>query len=231
MTKNFINRVCMKLWKIIIRFLASRMEQEKINLGSDYGSWTISPPSIDQDMVVYSFGIGEDISFDLSVIQKFDAQVFAFDPTPKSIEWLKTQAFPPNFHYFDFGLADYDGTAKFFPPKNPEHISHSIIDRKIHSVVPIEIQVRRLETIMKTLQHSSIEILKMDIEGAEYAVIDDMLSSHIIPRQLLVEFHHNFDHISISKTILTVIKLSLRGYRLFDVSTRGFEYSFIREAK
>jgi FkbM family methyltransferase len=220
-----------KILKFFAQKYARRRGVSKEFHGTRYGGWTICPLDLNSETVIYSFGIGEDISFDLSVIQKFDAQVFAFDPTPKSIEWLKTQTLPPNFHWFDFGLADYDGIAKFFPPKNPEHISHSIVDRKIHSVVPIEIRVCRLETIMRTLQHSSIDILKMDIEGAEYAVIDDMLSSHIIPKQLLVEFHHNFDHISISKTILAVIKLSLRGYRLFDVSTRGFEYSFIRGAK
>jgi len=33
--------------------------------------------------VVYSLGIGEDISFDLALIEKYGARVHAFDPTPK----------------------------------------------------------------------------------------------------------------------------------------------------
>ena len=38
--------------------------------------------------------------------------------------------------------------------------------------------------IMAKLGHSSLDILKIDIEGAEYDVIEDMLSSGIRPRQV-----------------------------------------------
>ncbi|GIS18490.1 MAG: hypothetical protein CM15mP120_04060 [Pseudomonadota bacterium] len=43
---------------------------------------------------------------------------------------------------------------------------------------------------MRDLGHDHLDVLKMDIEGAEYAVLDDMLQSNILPDQLLVEFHH-----------------------------------------
>jgi hypothetical protein len=35
---------------------------------------------------------------------------------------------------------------------------------------------------------TSIDLLKMDIEGAEYAVINDIVVSELLPRLLLVEF-------------------------------------------
>ena len=44
--------------------------------------------------------------------------------------------------------------------------------------------------MMRDLGHDHLDVLKMDIEGAEYAVLDDMLQSDILPDQLLVEFHH-----------------------------------------
>jgi len=37
---------------------------------------------------------------------------------------------------------------------------------------------------MAKLGHSSLDILKMDIEGAEYDVIKEILSSGIRPRQV-----------------------------------------------
>ena len=55
-------------------------------LGSEYGGYCMCPENIDRDCVVYSFGIGEDISFDLALIQRFGLSVYAFDPTPRSIE-------------------------------------------------------------------------------------------------------------------------------------------------
>jgi hypothetical protein len=46
--------------------------------------------------------------------------------------------------------------------------------------------------------------MKMDIEGAEYEVLDGLLSSPIKPTQLLVEFHHRFPGIGLEKTFLRV---------------------------
>ena len=74
---------------------------------------------------MYSVGIGEDISFDLALMAQFNCRVFAFDPTPKSLEWLKRQELPEGFQSFAVGLADYDGQAELFAPPNSEHVSHT----------------------------------------------------------------------------------------------------------
>ena len=91
----------------------------------------------------------------------------------------------------------------------------------------IEVPMKRLHTIMLALNHDHIDILKMDIEGAEYEVIDDMIESGIKPRQLLVEFHHRFQGVGLGKTKATVEKLRDNGYMLFGVSVTGEEYGFI----
>jgi len=39
--------------------------------GSAYGGWHVVPEGITSDSVVYSFGVGEDISFDLSFIATY----------------------------------------------------------------------------------------------------------------------------------------------------------------
>src|SRR5262245_45261334 len=61
-------------------------------LGSEYGGWCICPDSLGPQSVVYSVGVGEDISFDLALIERFGLQVHAFDPTPKSVRWVKQQS-------------------------------------------------------------------------------------------------------------------------------------------
>lgn len=52
-------------------------------LGSTYGGWHVVPDGISPESVVYSFGIGEDISFDTAFIATYGTTVHAFDPTPK----------------------------------------------------------------------------------------------------------------------------------------------------
>jgi hypothetical protein len=89
------------------------------------------------------------------------------------------------------------------------------------------IDVKRLSTIMNDLGHSHIDLLKMDIEGAEYDVIDDFLDHEIHVSQLLVEFHHFFSDISIRQTRRSIQRL-MNEYKLFYIDPRKVEFSFIR---
>jgi FkbM family methyltransferase len=198
----------------------------KVCLGNDHARWCISPIGISPLSVVYSFGIGQDVSFDLELIRRFGVCVHAFDPTPRSIEWLKLQKLPEQFVFHDYGLADYDGIATFNPPENSAHVSYSVFPSSNGSGLPVKAPVRRLTTIMQTLDHRSIDLLKMDIEGAEYSVISDLLSSHVQVDQLLVEFHHGRPEIGLPKTRQIVEKLNSAGFRIFDVSPSGEEFSF-----
>lgn len=196
--------------------------------GTEYGGWWIHPRYITQTSVIYSLGVGEDISFDLSLIEKYDLDIFAFDPTPRSIAWINGQELTGKFHFFAFGVADFDGLASFMSPDNPQHISHTLVGDIYQSGNRIEVPVYKLKTIMRKLKHDRIDLLKMDIEGAEYAVLEDMMQSDIYVNQLLVEFHHDFRGISILQTQSTIEKLEDYGLDLFHISSTGREYSFIR---
>ncbi len=190
--------------------------------GTVYGGYSICPKGIDQNSVVYSFGIGEDVSFDLSLINKYNLNVFAFDPTPKALSWIKSQKMPNNFSYFDYGLADFNGIADLYLPINPSHVSASILSRDTNS---FEAKMRRLKTIMDDLGHDHIDILKMDIEGAEYQVIPDILDLDI--SQILLEFHHSL--VSKMATNRAVAELNHAGYQIFWISDGKDVYSFIRK--
>ena len=196
-------------------------------IGSQYGGWDIVVNQLDSNSIIYSFGVGEDASFDIGLIREIGATIHAFDPTPKSIEWVKNQDFPDSFIMHEYGIADLDGTITFFPPENPDHVSHTIIERDKTKDQSIEVPVKRLKTIMKELGHDRIDLLKMDIEGAEYSVLKDMESTGIRPKQLLIEFHHRFPNVGIGETIKAIRMIKKMGYGLFSVSPSGEEFSFI----
>lgn len=199
----------------------------KEKFGSDYGGWDVAGELIGHHSVVYSFGVGEDASFDTALINRYGLTVHAFDPTPRSIEWVKRQGFSDRFIMHEYGLADFDGDVSFNPPENPDHISHTLLERQATHGRSITVPVRRLRTIMKELGHSQIDILKMDIEGAEYDVIDDLAKSNVRPRQILVEFHHRFPSVGVKRTQDAVEKLRSIGYQLFSVSDSAEEFGFI----
>jgi len=81
---------------------------------------------------------------------------------------------------------------------------------------------------MRKLGHESIDLMKMNIEGAEYEVLGNLLDSHIYPKQLIVEFHHRFPDIGLSKTKMIVESLKDSGYQLISISNSGRVLSFLR---
>ncbi len=205
----------------------TQMACERIWLGNQGAGWCVHAQGLSASSIVYSFGAGEDISFDLELIRRFGVCVHAFDPTPRSIAWLSKQTLPAKFVFHPYGVADFDGRARFLPPKNPSHVSHTLIERE-SPWQAIEVPVYRLASILKLFGHQSIDLLKMDVEGAEYSVIDDLLASGIFPQQLLVEFHHHWPEIGAKKTKHALRLLNSAGYRIFDVSPGGEEFSFLR---
>lgn len=198
--------------------------------GSDYGGWEVAIEGVDHRSVIYSFGIGEDVTFDLALIERFDLTVHAFDPTPRSLRWLEAQELTPRLVVHRYGLAARDGLVKFFPPANPDHVSHTVLDRPTTEQGAITVPMKRLETIMGELGHDHIDLLKLDIEGAEYEVIEELELSATRPGQILVEFHHRFPEVGIGKTKSALAALRRMGYRLFAVSATGEEYGFVRGA-
>lgn len=223
---NRLKRLTRRLQHIVLDTRAKRRCPDRQFHGTAYGGDTICPSALTSSSVVYSFGVGEDISFDLSLIRSFGLQVFAFDPTPRSVEWIGAQSLPPQFHFAAYGIADYDGTAEFFPPDNPEHVSHTIFERPSTAERSITVPVRRLSTLMTEFGHTAIDLIKLDIEGAEYGVISDMLESSIFPAQVVVEFHHAIHKLGWQRTRTALRQLRDAGYVPFAVSSSGHQYSF-----
>ncbi len=112
--KNIIRRLKVLLKAAVGKEpLVKPVNCAKERFGSDYGGWNVVTASINVDSIVYSFGIGEDASFDAALVEKYGLTVHAFDPTPKSIEWVKKQGFSDQFVMHEYGIAAFDGTVSF----------------------------------------------------------------------------------------------------------------------
>ncbi len=209
-----------------------QMKYKKKWYGNDYGGFYIGLNDLKKTDIVYSFGIGEDISFDESIMQDYSCKVYGFDPTPKSINWVKTNKnISSLFCFNEYGIDAKDGFAIFYPPKNPDFVSGSLVEKDETKNQSYQVPVKTLDTIMNELGHSKIKILKMDIEGAEYHVIPQILNSGVEIEQILIEFHHRFFPDGFQKTTDLVKLLNQAGYSIFAVSDTGEEVSFIKVLK
>jgi FkbM family methyltransferase len=196
--------------------------------GSGGGSWIVCPDIIHPNSVIYSFGIGRDLSFDLALIDRHGARVHAFDPTPVSVQWVRSQTLPPALTFHEIGLASFDGSLDFYAPRKASSAHFTPVKR--YRAAPgdlIKAPVRKLRTIMQELGHERVDLLKMDIEGGEYDVIADIVSEALPIAQLLVEFHHSYETIPFQRTVHAVLALRRVGFKVFAISERTYELSMI----
>lgn len=199
------------------------------HLGSEYGGYFVDTLLLPAKPVIYSLGVGEDISFDLGLIESSGCSVYAFDPTPKVRSWIESRCLPEQFHFVPVGIADVDGEAKFYLPPNAEFVSHSILNAKQYSNESISVPMMKLSTAMATLGHKRIDLLKMDIEGAEYCVLSDLVRDGIDVRQIVVEFHHRLSDVGIKRTRDMLSALREYGMKLVYVCPRLEVMTLVRE--
>lgn len=183
--------------------------------------WTICPDGLNAKSIIYSGGVGSDISFEHELVKQFGCDVFLLDPSPTGV---KTMALPENkisqFHYFALALAGRVGTLELGSPVQGDWSA------SINSATMVQVSCTDLPSLLRQNGHDHIDLLKLDIEGSEYEVIDDILKLRILVRQISVEFHHAIiPGIRRSQTIRSIFKLLAGGYKL--ICQEGENYTFI----
>ena len=203
--------------------IAVEVQRPVLRLGARSGVWTVDPTELGPHSVVYSFGLGDNIAWELAMIARFGCQVHGFDPTPRALAWLRCQSLPPQLHIHPVGLGAFDGDQGFAEPTKTADVNFRPTSEHATSSLP----VRRLATLCRQLGHDHLDVLKMDIEGGEYLVLPDILSQGPLPRQLLIEFHHGYHGVPFAATQAAAEALWARGYRILDISRRGLEFSWL----
>lgn len=192
-----------------------------------HGGWHVCPEAIREGDIVYSVGFGQDLEFERAMAGEYGARVFAFDPSPRSVEWIAEQSLPQNVRFNAVGVAGFDGTATFWE-REEDGASPSILRMERETGEAFGARVLRLPSLMRSAGHRRLDMIKLDVEGAEYDVIRDLLRMELDVRQLLLEFHHRFEGVGIERTQEALELLDANGYRIFYISPDGREYSFIR---
>jgi FkbM family methyltransferase len=166
------------------RALAPTRSVPLVRLGSRYGGWVVPSELLDGRSIVYSGGVGEDVTFDLELIARAGCEIWAFDPTPRAIAFARAVQ-EERFHFLPVGLWSSDGSRRFYGPDDPRHVSHSALGGRLDRAF-FDAECRSLETLMRDLEHERIDLLKLDIEGAEYEVLGAM---SVRPACICVELH------------------------------------------
>ncbi len=239
-----------KTSQYILSKLSSEPSVPLVRLGTVYGGWHFPIRGISKEDIIISAGAGEDISFDVCLAHQFACHIHILDPTPRALLhfnktkqkiingetaainfsdsdfYIQDKTVFDNLHFYPLGLLNKNTHTFFYEPGNKNHVSHSIGNRhKTSSGFMAE--CIRLKDFLSRHQINKIKALKMDIEGAEYSVIMDLILSRIRAQYLLIEFHQGnsvFEKLVSTNRLLYCLLLRLSGYRI--ISRQGDDYVF-----
>ena len=129
----------------------------------------------------------------------------------------------PQFKFLPIALSGRSGKLNLSPPLDSE--GDSWFAGK-EAVGALEVACEDIGLLMQRNQHPHIDLLKLDIEGCEYDVIESILKLRLPIKQIAVEFHHGIlPGFTRSQTIQTMLKLMKRGYALVDQT--GANHTFV----
>ena len=211
---------------------------------------------LDKNSIIYCIGAGEDISHDIEIANKLKSKIYIFDPTPRSIEhvnyvkdvfdnkkkhidnkrfgggdpnyWnilINNKIDTSNIIFIPYGLYTKNDTLKFYKPYNNDYVSHSLVNG-IKSEDYIMVPVKTLTTFMNELNHTKIDLLKIDIEGCECDILNQMIVNKIFPKYLSVDFDlaRTNNTNNLNYCINTVNMLLNNGYSI--INNKDWDISF-----
>jgi len=227
-------------------------------IGSITHGYYVPGTYLSDTSICYCVGAGTDISLDTELATRYKSRVFIFDPMPYALNHFtglvsSTKAgkrFTADndeqgyaytisaealgaITYCATGVWDEKKVIKFYVPTKDTYAGHSITNLQ-NTDAYIEAPVDKLSNIMQELGHRHIDLLKIEIEGAEYTVINDVLADKLDVKIILVEFDE-FHHrkglarlAAIKRIEQSSQKLLNAGYKLVH-SINFYKRTFVRK--
>lgn len=160
---------------------------EEIYVGQPYA---FSAPHNDPVILDCGSNIGISVLFFKKIFPS--ARILAFEPDPATFALLQKNIDAntlPNVIAHQIALSDQDGEITFYnDPSSPGNLCMSIDPNRM-SKASVTVPTKRLSSFIDR----EIDYAKIDVEGAEHMVMDDLISSGKLLRikQLFIEYHHH----------------------------------------
>jgi FkbM family methyltransferase len=201
---------CVRLEPLVLRDLSPALEFH----GNDYCGWSIPQDCLHANSVVVDVGLGEDVSFSRALSEIYKCRVHGFDPTPRATAYVKSLAWDSLVTH-EFGVSASSGHATFYLPNDESHVSGSLIPAEHVGRRQMEVQLLGMRDVLRTIGADHIDLLKVDIEGAEYDLLASAEFRECAARigLLCIEFHHRWSNYGPAATLTAVKKLRELGFR------------------
>lgn len=177
--------------------------------------------------IIYSFGVGQDVSFDDVASKLFDVPIYMYDPTPAVLSFMEAHKDNPKFIFKSEGIYTEDSEFKLYTSGNPNKANSSLYPIHGDQGEFTMVKCKTLQTIMRENGHSHIDVLKMDIEGVAGDVLNQMLDeTNVRPKQIVAEFEVR----GIENPLTYLPKLAKLAQKLKDNDYVIYNQTLIRKA-
>lgn len=185
------------------------------------------------DSVFIDVGCGYMAELSQYLIQKYKLTAYAVDPTEKHASDIRELViqYSPHLIHLPYAITSSNEEIVFF--ETLDHESGSLYEDHCHivkdNIRKYKVQGRNLSTLLKELGLTKVDLLKLDLEGAEYELIANLTAEDIIAvDQLFIEFHHHaFKRIHRKDTRKAVSIIKSLGFKAFTLDSHN--YLFYRD--
>ena len=186
----------MKLQKTFL----PKFKTSLIRVGKDNdGGYCVPKKSVTNSDLLFSFGLNDDWSFEKDFISiNSKTKVFVFDKSVTISFWIKNflkniieiicfKKTPISIFKFAYLLVDY---FIFFGNSNTQHLKKNIVQKDHIIKNEIATSYINLKEILSKNQGKNF-FLKIDIEGNEYRILQDIVANQNYLEGLVIEFHNS----------------------------------------
>ena len=168
-----------------------------------------------------------------SKLVKKNGKVISIEPSPPNFKILQKNVKLQNFsniETYNFACGDCDGTVKF-SVSNRSNWSRVVSEKESESMKDedltiIDVPIKKLDTFLTEIPKTKIDIIRMDIEGYEYAALRGMTQTIEKHKPLLIfELHQVF--LGFEKTKEMLLDLKNIGYEIKYYINRDMDMPLI----
>lgn len=193
--------------------------------------------NIGTDIVVFDVGANQG-DYSLAIKSEYpSAQVYAFEPHPKTYNKLKEVSGKYEFKTYNYGLGDkveqlilYDHqTDEVLGTQHASLYKDVIVDFHKSKTQQFDIQITTLDCFIKDNKINKIDLLKIDTEGNELNVLKGATSA--LKNNIIDVIYFEFNSLNvISKVFMKDFFVLLHDYKFYRLLSDGLiplEYNYL----